>query len=67
MIDGEREGVEQHESDQPAEHHAERRPDQEIVDIAARDELQLAVGQDQAIAPTSDQPDDIGQRVTTYR
>ena len=45
----------------------ERRPDQEIVDVLAGDEVGRPVGEHQAIAPADHQPDDIGERIPADR
>ena len=55
--------VEQHIAKPPADHHAQRRPDHEIVQQARLEAHRLPPGQQQRIAPAADQPDDIGQRV----
>ena len=55
--------IKQHITDAAAEHDAEGRPNQKIIDIAALDEARRPVRQDQAIAPADQQPGNIGEGI----
>ncbi len=59
--------IEQDESEPGAEDHAERRPDQEIVDLTGRNQLWRTFGQPHAVAPADEQGDDVGQGVPADR
>src|SRR5260370_5267243 len=59
--------VEQHVADPAAEHHSERRPYQEIIDILALDALRWTIRESEAIAPADQEPDDIGERIPANR
>ena len=59
--------VDQDVAEPAAENHAERRPDDEVVDVPFLERRVRQAGQGDDIAPTQQQAGDIGQRVPTYR
>src|SRR3546814_12188583 len=59
--------VEQDEAEPAAEDHAERRPDEEVVELLRPDQAGRPFGEPQAIAPDAQQPGDIGKRVPPER
>src|SRR5690242_420431 len=59
--------VEQDIADTAAEHDPERRPNEEIVDILSRDQMRRSAGQSEAIPPTDQQPDNVGERIPADR
>src|SRR3546814_186273 len=59
--------VEQDEAEPAAEDHAERRPDEEVVELLRPDQAGRPFGEPQAIAPAEQQPGDIGKRVPPDR
>jgi hypothetical protein len=59
--------VEEHVAEPSAEHDAERRPGQKIIDVGRLCDQRRPFGERDAIAPADDQPGDIGERVPAYR
>ena len=59
--------VDQDVAEPPAQNDAERRPDDEVVDVPFLERRVGQAGQGDDVAPTQQQTGDVGQRVPTYR
>jgi hypothetical protein len=59
--------VEQHVAEPPAEHHAQGGPQEKVVEGRRLDRAGRPGGKAPAVAPASDQADDVGQRIPANR
>jgi hypothetical protein len=59
--------VEDHITDTATEDNSKDRPDDEVVEIQRAWTCRVALRKAQTIAPAKDNPDDICQRIPTYR